>query len=66
VQSDKIDALKRRRDPAKIDNLLQILNDAASGDDNIMPAVLEAVEHYATLGEIADTLREVYGEYKQG
>ena len=64
MQLEKILSLKRRRDPAKIDKLLQILNDAASGDENIMPAVLEAVENYATLGEIADTLREVYGEYK--
>jgi methylmalonyl-CoA mutase, N-terminal domain len=64
VQTEKLNALKRRRDPAKVDKLLQILNDAASGDDNIMPAVLECVENYITLGEIADTLREVYGEYK--
>jgi methylmalonyl-CoA mutase N-terminal domain/subunit len=64
VQIEKINELKRRRDPAKIDKLLQILNDAAAGEDNIMPAVLEAVENHATLGEIADTLREVYGEYK--
>ena len=64
VQVEKINALKRRRDPAQVDKLLQILNDAAAGDDNIMPAVLEAVENHVTLGEIADTLREVYGEYK--
>lgn len=64
VQTQKIESLKRRRNPAKIDKLLQALNDAASSDTNIMPAVLEAVENYATLGEIADTLREVFGEYK--
>lgn len=64
AQTEKLNALKRRRDPARIDNLLQALNDAASGDDNIMPAVVAAVENYCTLGEIADTLREVYGEYK--
>jgi methylmalonyl-CoA mutase N-terminal domain/subunit len=64
VQTEKLENLKRRRDPAKVDKLLQILNDCASGDENIMPAVLEAVENKVTLGEIADTLREVYGEYK--
>jgi methylmalonyl-CoA mutase N-terminal domain/subunit len=64
VQSQKIEALRRRRDPGKIDNLLQNLNDCAAGDDNIMPAVLEAVENYVTLGEIADTLREVFGEHR--
>lgn len=64
VQSEKLAALRRKRDPAKCDSILQGLNDRAAGDENIMPAVIEAVENYCTLGEIADTLREVYGEYK--
>jgi methylmalonyl-CoA mutase N-terminal domain/subunit len=64
VQTAKLEALRRRRDPAKCDSILQGLNDRASGEENIMPAVLEAVENYCTLGEIADTLREVYGEHK--
>jgi len=64
LQTEKIEALKRKRNHAKVDKLLQILNDCAAGDDNLMPAVLEAVENYVTLGEIADTLREVFGEYK--
>jgi methylmalonyl-CoA mutase, N-terminal domain len=64
LQSEKIEALKRKRNPAKVDKLLQMLNDCASGSDNLMPVVLEAVENYVTLGEIADTLREVFGEYK--
>ena len=64
VQIDKIESLKKRRDPAKIDGLLQVLNDAASSEENIMPSVLQAVENMVTLGEIADSLREVYGEYK--
>jgi methylmalonyl-CoA mutase, N-terminal domain len=64
IQIEKLQELKRQRDPAKIDNILQTLNDKASADENIMPTVLEAVEHKCTLGEIADTLREVYGEYK--
>ena len=65
VQSDKLESLRQRRNPAKIDNLLQALNDRASGDENLMPTVIEAVENLCTLGEIADTLREVFGEYKQ-
>lgn len=64
VQTEKLAALKRNRDNARCDQALQLLNDRASGDENIMPAVLEAVENKCTLGEIADTLREVYGEYK--
>jgi methylmalonyl-CoA mutase N-terminal domain/subunit len=63
-QTAKLEALRNRRNPAKIDNLLQALNDKASSDDNLMPTVIEAVENLCTLGEIADTLREVYGEYR--
>jgi methylmalonyl-CoA mutase N-terminal domain/subunit len=64
VQSEKLQALRRNRNNAKCDNILQSLNDAACGDENIMPVVINAVENKCTLGEIADTLREVYGEYK--
>jgi methylmalonyl-CoA mutase, N-terminal domain len=64
VQTEKIKALKNNRDHAKCDQVLQILNDKASSGENIMPTVVEAVENCCTLGEIADTLREVFGEYK--
>jgi methylmalonyl-CoA mutase N-terminal domain/subunit len=64
VQTEKLDSLKKRRDPAKCDSVLQDLNDKASSGENIMPVVIEAVERLCTLGEIADTLREVFGEYK--
>jgi methylmalonyl-CoA mutase N-terminal domain/subunit len=64
VQTDKLAHLRKQRDPAKCDQVLQILSDKASGGENIMPTVIEAVENLCTLGEIADTLREVFGEYK--
>jgi methylmalonyl-CoA mutase, N-terminal domain len=64
VQMEKLNDLKKRRDPAKCDSILQNLNDKAASDENIMPVVIEAVENLCTLGEIADTLREVFGEYK--
>jgi methylmalonyl-CoA mutase N-terminal domain/subunit len=64
VQIEKLQALRNNRNNGKCDSLLQSLNDAANGDENIMPVVIEAVENKCTLGEIADTLREVYGEYK--
>jgi methylmalonyl-CoA mutase, N-terminal domain len=44
--------------------VLQGLSDKAASGENIMPTVIEAVEQKCTLGEIADTLREVFGEYK--
>jgi methylmalonyl-CoA mutase N-terminal domain/subunit len=64
LQTEKLAVFKNNRDPAKCDNLLQQLNDSASGTDNIMPVVVDAVENKCTLGEIADTLREVYGEFR--
>jgi methylmalonyl-CoA mutase N-terminal domain/subunit len=63
-QIQKLTQLKRNRQHNKVDQCLQELNDKASSGENIMPIVVEAVEHKCTLGEIADTLREVFGEYK--
>lgn len=64
LQSEKLERVRHQRDPAKCDTILQDLNDKASGGENIMPTVIEAVENKCTLGEIADTLREVFGEHK--
>ena len=64
TQMDKLDLVRKKRNHGKCDQLLQELNDKASNNENIMPTVIEAVENLCTLGEIADTLREVYGEYK--
>ncbi len=63
IQTEKLILLRRERDPARCDHILQLLNDQASSGENLMPTVIEAVEANCTLGEIADTLREVFGEY---
>jgi methylmalonyl-CoA mutase N-terminal domain/subunit len=63
IQMEKLARLRTQRDHAKCDQLLQLLNDKASSGENIMPVVVEAVEANCTLGEIADTLREIFGEY---
>jgi methylmalonyl-CoA mutase N-terminal domain/subunit len=64
IQVNKLSAMKERRNPAKVDQCLQVLNDKATSGENLMPAVIEAVENYCTLGEIADELRGVFGIYK--
>ncbi len=64
LQTNKLEQLKAGRSPAKVDQCLQYINDKATSGENIMPSVVEAVENKCTLGEIADTLREVFGEYK--
>ena len=62
-QSEKLAELKARRDNHAVTDCLQRLSSAAKGTGNLMPFILAAVENYATLGEIADTLRDVFGEY---
>lgn len=64
VQSEKLAKLRAKRNNERVDAALAAVRDAATTDKNIMPYVIAAVEEYATLGEIADTLRGVYGEYQ--
>jgi methylmalonyl-CoA mutase N-terminal domain/subunit len=62
-QIKKINDLKAQRDLIAVANNLQKLKEAAAGTENLMPYILTAVESYATLGEIANMLRDVFGEY---
>lgn len=64
-QSEKLKALREARDSEKTAKLLETLRLHAVDGRNIMPAVIEAVEEKCTLGEIADVLRGVFGEYRQ-
>ena len=64
-QVERVRALRTRRDAIGWQAGLQGVTDAARGGANLMPAVLEAVESYATVGEIAGTLRNVFGEYRE-
>jgi methylmalonyl-CoA mutase N-terminal domain/subunit len=65
MQVKKIEALKSKRDNAKANACLNAIEEAAKGTTNLMPLVVDAVEQYCTLGEIAGTLRKVFGEYRQ-
>jgi methylmalonyl-CoA mutase N-terminal domain/subunit len=65
VQINKIIALKEKRDQGKVENCLQKIEEHAANGQNLMPVVIDAVENLCTLGEIANTLRKVFGEYKQ-
>jgi methylmalonyl-CoA mutase N-terminal domain/subunit len=64
VQMEKLNAVKDSRSSADVKRLLSELESVARADGNLMPAILEAVEAYATLGEIADVMRGVFGEYR--
>jgi methylmalonyl-CoA mutase N-terminal domain/subunit len=64
-QIEKLKKMKSQRDQKLVAGALAELKRAAQGKDNLMGPILRAVKTYATLGEICDTLREVFGEYKQ-
>jgi methylmalonyl-CoA mutase N-terminal domain/subunit len=63
AQSEKLRVLRAERDNVAVQEALAALRQAAGGTENLMPFILSAVSCYATLGEIADTMRGVFGEY---
>ncbi len=63
IQIEKLIKLKAERNNEAVAKALLNLKNAAGGNENLMPFILLAVEEYATLGEIANCLREVFGEY---
>ena len=64
-QAERLAALRERRDSAAAERALARIRAAATGDENMMPLLIEAVEAYATIGEICDVLREQWGEYRE-
>ncbi len=64
VQSEKLAKLRAKRNNEKVKECLKNIKQATTDEINLMPFIIEAVENYTTLGEIADSLREIYGEYK--
>ena len=64
-QVEELKKLKEGRDNHKVKNNLKSLEKAAKTDVNLMPLILDCVKSYATLGEICDVLRSIFGEYKE-
>ena len=64
-QSASLAALRAERDDTAVTEALDRLRQAARGDDNLMPPILEAVKAYATLGEMCGVLKEVFGTYAE-
>jgi methylmalonyl-CoA mutase N-terminal domain/subunit len=64
-QRDKVAALKKQRDNARVRQTLEALGGRAGTDENLMPCILECVRAYATLGEMCDVLRKVFGTYEE-
>ncbi len=63
-QTEQLQQLKQTRDNANVQQSLGRIAEAARSTDNLMPAILEGVESYATLGEISDTLRPAFGVHE--
>jgi len=64
-QIERVRAVRSRRDKTMWESSIRKLEDAARSGDNLMPHVIAAVESYATVGEISDALRRVFGEYQE-
>ena len=64
-QVARLEKTRRERDGLQVQATLQALGQAARGSDNTMPYILDCVRAYATLGEIMDVFREVFGEYRE-
>jgi methylmalonyl-CoA mutase N-terminal domain/subunit len=64
-QKGKLRKVKKERNNGKVKETLATLKKAAQGTENVVPPILEAIRAYASLGEISDTLREVFGEYRE-
>jgi methylmalonyl-CoA mutase N-terminal domain/subunit len=65
AQVARLKGLRFRRDRQKVSAALTELARRAATSENLIPAILSAVEAYATVGEISDALRRVYGEYQE-
>jgi methylmalonyl-CoA mutase N-terminal domain/subunit len=65
-QVESLAELKADRDDEAVDAALAALEDAAAGEENVMPYIVDAVKAYATVGEICDVMRDVFGEYQPG
>ena len=64
-QLDRLQRARAERDQARVDQLLGQLDEAARGDTNLMPLLVECAESYVTLGEMCRVLRGVFGEQRE-
>jgi methylmalonyl-CoA mutase N-terminal domain/subunit len=65
AQVERLRKLRARRDAARLHAALRQVEETTRSEQNLLPAILDAVKAYATVGEISDTLRKVFGEYQE-
>jgi len=66
AQIERLESVREERDDEAVDATLVALREAAEGDENLMPYIIDAVKAYATTGEICDAMRDVFGEHQPG
>jgi methylmalonyl-CoA mutase N-terminal domain/subunit len=66
TQIQRLREVRAGRDKTAVEDRLRRLQETARGPGNLMPAILDAAEHYATVGEISDAMRSIFGEYMDG
>ncbi|UCF88035.1 MAG: methylmalonyl-CoA mutase family protein [bacterium] len=64
AQVQRVQAVRSRRNQAEVERRLQALEDGATGGSNLLPLIREGVNAYATLGEVSDSLRKVFGVHR--
>ena len=64
-QVDKLNAMKIKRDNQEVSRKLALITKACSADENLMPLIIDAAKSYATLGEIVDSMKAVFGEWQE-
>ncbi|MEC4669152.1 MAG: methylmalonyl-CoA mutase family protein, partial [Nitrospirota bacterium] len=65
AQTERLASLRAQRDSYKMAGSLQALQEAAASQENLMPALIDAVKANATLGEICAALKEIFGTYRE-
>jgi methylmalonyl-CoA mutase N-terminal domain/subunit len=64
-QIERLNRVRAERDNKKVERALKVLKEKAMSTENLVLSIQEAVKEYATVGEICDTLREVFGEHQE-
>jgi methylmalonyl-CoA mutase N-terminal domain/subunit len=65
-QLGRLESVREERDDEAVEAKLDALREAAEGEENVMPYIVDAVKVYATTGEVCDAMRDVFGEYNPG
>jgi methylmalonyl-CoA mutase N-terminal domain/subunit len=64
-QVARVQAVRARRDAAAVEQALRSVREAADGEENLMPALIDAARVYATVGEMCDVLRAAWGTWRE-